>query len=461
DETIQLDDQKGNDEEKENDNETVDEEEHDEEEEVDQNSAQDVPYEIRHEMQLLTKSFKDLDKKYKLLDKIGEGTFSTVYKAETLTQNNWNNSLIKDSNQNKKHQNNNKKNRKNRIVALKRIYVTSSPHRIYNELNLLYKLTGCRKVAPLIDAIRYQDQVIAVLPYYRHSDFRDFYRDLPIDGIKIYMYELLSALSFVHSHHIIHRDVKPTNFLYDPFKGRGVLVDFGLAEKDLILDKKNTSGCSCYANHLNPERQKQQPASSSFPIKSYPKDDQRPARRANRAGTRGFRAPEVLFKCSNQSTKIDIWSCGVMLLTLLTRRFPFFHSPDDIDAMVELTTIFGYNEIKKCARLHGLGLDTTIPTIKDNAGFPLGQIIQWAVQLDKKAETFADDSPALETLEAFNEDGEINMDKPIGLKFKDAIDLMERCFDLNPHKRITADDALRMPFFKELNGDMDEDVKLD
>lgn len=34
---------------------------------------------------------------------------------------------------------------------------------------------------------------------------------------------------------------------------------------------------------------------------SYLKDDRRPSVRANRAGTRGFRAPEVLLKCPDQT----------------------------------------------------------------------------------------------------------------------------------------------------------------
>lgn len=59
-----------------------------------------------------------------------------------------------------------------RFVAIKKIYVTSSPSRIQNELELLYDLRGCKSVCPLITAFRHQDQVIAVLPYYRHWDFR-------------------------------------------------------------------------------------------------------------------------------------------------------------------------------------------------------------------------------------------------------------------------------------------------
>ena len=61
---------------------------------------------------------------------------------------------------------------KRRFVAIKKIYVTSSPMRIQNELELLHDLRGCKAVCPLITACRHQDQVIAVLPHFRHQDFR-------------------------------------------------------------------------------------------------------------------------------------------------------------------------------------------------------------------------------------------------------------------------------------------------
>ena len=37
------------------------------------------------------------------------------------------------------------------------------------------------------------------------------------------------ALRDVHARGIIHRDVKPANFLFDPRTGIGTLCDFGLA----------------------------------------------------------------------------------------------------------------------------------------------------------------------------------------------------------------------------------------
>ena len=61
---------------------------------------------------------------------------------------------------------------KPQIVAVKKIYVTSSPMRIFNELELLHNLKGCDSVCPLITAFRYQDQVVAILPHFEHQDFR-------------------------------------------------------------------------------------------------------------------------------------------------------------------------------------------------------------------------------------------------------------------------------------------------
>lgn len=44
-----------------------------------------IPPEIREEMSQLYRDLPGIDKEYKLIDKIGEGTFSSVYKAQDIT----------------------------------------------------------------------------------------------------------------------------------------------------------------------------------------------------------------------------------------------------------------------------------------------------------------------------------------------------------------------------------------
>lgn len=105
----------------------------------------------------------------------------------------------------------------------------------------------------------------------------------------------------------------------------------------------------------------------------------RPVIRVNRAGTRGFRAPEILFRHVQQTVgmsqltvcptsayslqrmslysqvschfnvALDIWSVGVILLCFLSGRFPFFNSDDDLEALLEIAVVFGQREMAAVA----------------------------------------------------------------------------------------------------------------
>jgi cell division control protein 7 len=57
-------------------------------------------------------------------------------------------------------------------------------------------------------------------------------------GIRAYFRCMFRALRDIHARGIIHRDVKPANFLFDPRRGVGTLVDLGLACVSMIFSVK-------------------------------------------------------------------------------------------------------------------------------------------------------------------------------------------------------------------------------
>ncbi|KAJ5885304.1 hypothetical protein N7495_009814 [Penicillium taxi] len=400
-----------------------------EDEDEDEEEGEDVEESVREDMNKLEDTFPGISDRFRLVNRIGEGTFSTVYKAEDLLYDHYHNdwdvfqqtepeACAKPPSK-RRRLDGEQGRKKARYVALKKIYVTSSPIRIQNELELLNDLRGCRSVCPLITAFRFQDQVVAVLPYFPHTDFRIQYRTFMVADMRHYLHSLITALCAVHENGILHRDIKPTNFLYNPELKQGVLVDFGLAERQ---GSEMTTPCLCtHQQYIRRNR-----ITTSYYSKNqigtglattYPKNDSRPSRRANRAGTRGFRAPEVLLKCTSQTTKIDMWSVGVILLTLLGRRFPFFNSADDVDAMIEMSSIFGTRRMKVAAGMHGQIFETNIPTIGEK-GYSWEKLVKW--------------SSCVEDLTESEEQ---------------ATRLLSGLLELDPTKRLSAEEALQHELF--------------
>ena len=143
--------------------------------------------------------------------------------------------------------------------------------------------------------------------------------------------------------------------------------------------------------------------------------DKRPAFKASRAGTRGFRAPEVLFKYAHQTPLIDMWSIGVIFLTILVGHYPLFNSSDDLDAIVEIACIFGNEAMKDAATFYSREWKCNIPSIPE-ARIPFSKLV-----------------------EHFN---------PTLFKIlpHEAFDLLNRLLALKTSDRISAADALRHPF---------------
>ncbi|KTW26009.1 hypothetical protein T552_03279 [Pneumocystis carinii B80] len=385
--------------------------------------SNDVDKSSIREIEALLSAVPSLEEQYHVLKLIGYGTFSCVFKAIDLKYHEYDNSSW-EKGINSLRYCTRLSVQQTRYVAIKQIYPTQSSHRIVKELKILNELKGKPSVTCAITAFRYQDQVLIVLPYIMHSDFREFYLSYTLSDVSIYIRELFRALSSVHELSIIHRDIKPANFCWNPFSKKGSLVDFGLAQWENEFD----TSCTCSKKYMsnNPsflDKENMESFKLLEPNNAYIKKDLRPCKRGERGGTRGFRAPEVLFRCKSQRCAIDVWSAGIILLIFFIKRFPLFQSENDIDALVELTHIFGRQEMKNCARLHDCSFDDNIPSVPDS------RIAWWQLI---KVFSINDNYSIF--------DGEDN------LIVNFALDFLEKCLTLNPSERIQSKSALQHPF---------------
>ena len=131
--------------------------------------------EIEQEIVDLEEAVPQLAPDYKVIDRLGTGTFSSVYKAIDVQYHKWYNAPWHGFHppsssayyQSEPHPSDTKV-----FVAVKPIYVTSGPERIRNEISIMEDCRGCRHVSQLITAFRERDQVVAIMPYHRNMDFR-------------------------------------------------------------------------------------------------------------------------------------------------------------------------------------------------------------------------------------------------------------------------------------------------
>ena len=160
---------------------------------------------------------------------------------------------------------------------------------------------------------------------------------------------------------------------------------------------------------------------------------------------------------------IDVWSVGIILLSFLSRRFPFFQSNDDIEALMEIATIFGRKKMEACAAIHSAlqsclrlhiadesAIDrtfvTNVPGVVDPEHNTLHQLIYC---LNPKI--FIECRPATAYVAPGRETDPTDQD----LTWYDdkqplfqAIDLMKKCLALDCTRRISMANALDHPFFQ-------------
>ena len=157
------------------------------------------------------------------------------------------------------------------------------------------------------------------------------------------MYNLLSCLEDIHKCGVVHRDLKPDNFLYDLETHKCLLIDFGLSE--IELDEGDPK------NKYNEDY--------SDPDLKIVLELQKIMGMKNRVGTRGFLAPEIIFNSKSQGKPVDIWAAGVIYLCFLSKRMPIFNLnkfskivDDTLRELVPLIIVFGNDKIIEIAQIH-------------------------------------------------------------------------------------------------------------
>ena len=217
--------------------------------------------------------------RYRVLHKLGEGTFGEVFAARHLET--------------------------GAAVALKKIRIRAPEHgipkSIFREIKSM-QLIEHENVLRCLDVYASGAHLVLVLEL-MHSDLYQLLRNcahpLPEPVVKAVALMMLRGLAGAHAANIIHRDLKPSNLL---FSAKGVLKlgDFGLAQ---VCKQGQT-----IASH--------------------------------QIATRWYRSPESLYGGRADSGGLDLWACGCILAELLNHS-PLFPGENDIDQLCVALMLYG------------------------------------------------------------------------------------------------------------------------
>ncbi|XP_073407622.1 cyclin-dependent kinase 15 isoform X2 [Dendrobates tinctorius] len=209
---------------------------------------------------------------YLNLEKLGEGSYATVYKGISRIN--------------------------GQLVALKVISMKAEegvPFTAIREASLLKGLKHANIVL-LHDIIQTRETLTFVFEYV-HTDLAQYMAQHPGGllpyNVRLFMFQLLRGLAYIHHQHILHRDLKPQNLLIS-YLGELKLADFGLAR------------------------------AKSIPSQTY----------SSEVVTLWYRPPDVLLGATDYSSDLDIWGAGCIFIEML-QGYPAFSGVSDAFEQLE------------------------------------------------------------------------------------------------------------------------------
>jgi nemo like kinase len=200
--------------------------------------------------------------------------------------------------------------RNHKRVALKKMpnvfQNLASCKRVFREIRMLASFQHDNVVC-LLDILQPSNphffQEIYVLTELMQSDLHKIIvspQTLTPDHIKVFVYQILRGLKYLHSANILHRDIKPGNLLVN---SNCILkiCDFGLARLWDPTDQQNMT---------------------------------------HEVVTQYYRAPELLMGARRYTGAIDVWSVGCIFAELLARRI-LFQAAGPVEQLNQIINLLG------------------------------------------------------------------------------------------------------------------------